>query len=102
MAAGGHELNERVLIVVAHPDDEALGCGGTIARHVASGDLVHVCFLTDGVGARGDDAGAVARRNAAARQAVAILGGSEPAFHAFPDNRLDRVDLLTVVKTVEF
>jgi len=94
-------LNERVLVIVAHPDDEVLGCGGTIARHVASGDAVHICFLTDGVGARGDDVRAAARRNAAARRAVAILGGSELTFHAFPDNRLDRVDLLTVVKTIE-
>ena len=64
MAAGDGKLNERVLVIVAHPDDEVLGCGGTIARHVASGDAVHMCFLTDGVGARGDDAGAAARRNA--------------------------------------
>ena len=101
MAAGDGKLNERVLVIVAHPDDEVLGCGGTIARHVASGDAVHMCFLTDGVGARGDDAGAAARRNAAARRAVALLGGLEPVFNAFPDNQLDRVDLLTVVKAIE-
>ncbi len=41
-----------ILIVAAHADDEALGCSGTIAKHVASGDKVHVLFMTDGVSAR--------------------------------------------------
>ena len=34
-----------VLVVAAHPDDEVLGCGGTIARHADSGDQVHVLIV---------------------------------------------------------
>ena len=43
-----------VLVVAAHADDEVLGCGGSLARHVAEGDRVHVVYLADGVTARGD------------------------------------------------
>ena len=39
---------QRVLVVAPHPDDEALGCGGTIMRHIASGDSVAVLIVTDG------------------------------------------------------
>ena len=42
-----------VLVVVAHTDDETLGLGGTIAKHVENGDIVYGVSMTDGVGARG-------------------------------------------------
>jgi LmbE family N-acetylglucosaminyl deacetylase len=90
-----------VLVVSAHPDDEALGAGGTIARHVAGGDEVHLLFLTDGVGARGRDEQAARRRASAANRAAAILGAQPPSFLSFPDNRLDGVDRLDIVQAIE-
>lgn len=99
MIAGGP-----ILVVAAHPDDEALGCGGTMARHAAAGDAVHVIFLTDGVSARSDDtaslAGRAERKNAA-RQAAKLLGASEPIFFDFPDNQLDTVPLLHLAQSIE-
>ncbi|MDL0120428.1 PIG-L family deacetylase [Halobacterium salinarum] len=44
-----------VLCVVPHPDDEVLGAGATMARHVEDGDEVHVCILPDGVTSRYDE-----------------------------------------------
>lgn len=93
-----------VLVIAAHPDDEALGCGGTMARHAAAGEAVHVLFLADGVGARdgsGASAEALARRTAAAAAACQALGAMAPRSAGFPDNRLDGVDLLDVVKVIE-
>ncbi len=91
-----------ILVVAAHADDEALGCGGSIARHAAEGDVVRVLFLADGVSSRdaGGDAQAQ-RRLAAAQQAAEILGVRAQRFLALPDNRLDTVALLDVVRPLE-
>ncbi len=43
---------QRVLVIAPHPDDEVIGCGGTILRHVAQGDDVHVAYVTDGSASR--------------------------------------------------
>jgi len=91
----------KVLIVAAHPDDEALGCGGTIARHVERGDVVDVLFVADGVSARGADAQALARRQDAARKATSILGTQPPHFLDLPDNQLDSVPLIEVTQAIE-
>ena len=40
--------NKKVLVFVAHQDDETIGCGGTIAKWSNQGAEVHVCFMTDG------------------------------------------------------
>jgi N-acetylglucosamine malate deacetylase 1 len=94
-------MSETVLAVVAHPDDEVLGAGGTLARHAAKGDAVHIVFLADGVGARGEDKAAVERRVKAARLAASALGAREPEFLGLPDNRLDRLELLDIVQPIE-
>lgn len=94
----------RILVVGAHPDDEALGCGGTIARHAAAGDPVHLLFLADGVSSRGGEAGSraeVERRAAAAADAAKILGAEPPRLLGLPDNRLDGVPLLEIVQAIE-
>ena len=89
-----------VLIVAAHPDDEALGCGGTIARHTAAGDIVHVLFLSDGVSSRGNKEG-LAERNEAAEKALDILGVNSVSYAMFPDNAMDGLPLIDIVKKVE-
>lgn len=92
----------KVLVVAAHPDDEVLGCGGTIARHVANGDQVCAMFLTDGVGARGQGDDVAVRRREACQRASAILGITADRHEGLPDNELDGLPLLGVVRAVEF
>ena len=42
----------KVLICVAHPDDEVLGMGGTLSKHSSNGDKIHVVYLTSGITSR--------------------------------------------------
>jgi len=98
---------QRVLVVAAHPDDEVLGCGGTIARHVRNGDIVHIAILGEGVTSRRKqrdakaDAAALAALRADIRKAARCLGSPGFTLHDFPDNRFDTVPLLEIVKAVE-
>lgn len=97
-----------VLVVVAHPDDEVLGCGGTIARYARDGHAVHVLVLADGVGARyatsASDAARAperARRTDALHRAAGILGVSGVEVADFPDNAMDTVPILHVAQRIE-
>ncbi|HEY8357826.1 MAG TPA: PIG-L deacetylase family protein [Ramlibacter sp.] len=95
-------MSRTVLVVAAHTDDEVLGCGGTLARHVAEGDSVHAIFLADGVSSRDGAAhGEAERRDAAARHAHQILGLASATCLGMPDNKLDSLPLLQIVQSLE-
>jgi len=95
-------MSKVVLVVAAHADDEVLGCGGTIARHVAEGDTVHTVFLADGVSSRqGADLDDLSQRLAATEQARQILGITSNTFLGLPDNRLDGMPLIEIVQALE-
>lgn len=95
-------MSKTVLVVAAHTDDEALGCGGTIARHVAEGDTVYAVFLADGVTSRPDATSEeLEERNSAASRAHDALGIKKAYMLGFPDNRMDGVLLLDIVQKLE-
>ena len=69
--------NQNILIIVAHPDDETIGMGGTIAMHSAKGDNVFCASLTDGLGSRKSSSiKQLSLRKKAAESAAKILGFS--------------------------
>jgi len=99
-------VSMNVCCVIAHPDDETLGAGATLARHAANGDDVHVLLLSDGVTSRYDERTDAAEREIEqrrdrAREACDHLGADSVSFHEFPDNQFDTVALLDIVQTVE-
>jgi len=89
-----------ILAIAAHPDDEALGVAGTLARHVDDGDAVHIVFLADGEGSRGS-VDNLSERRSAAQKAGDIIGATSVSFEDFPDNKMDSVALLDVAQAVE-
>ncbi|WP_378950613.1 PIG-L deacetylase family protein [Pelosinus sp. sgz500959] len=99
---------KKILVIAAHPDDEVLGCGATMAKHVQAGDKVDVVILGEGITSRDNirnreqHSKLFLELQQSAKRANDILGVSTVTFGTFPDNRMDSLDLLDVVKTIEF
>ena len=100
-------LGVSVLVIAAHPDDEVLGCGGTIACHADVGDQVRVLIVAEGATSRqqqrdrnqaSDELSALAQ---AAKNAGTILGARGVELLDLPDNRLDSLDRLDLNKQIE-
>ena len=88
-------MGRTVLVIAPHGLDEALGCGGAMARHTDDGDEVHVLILF------GDGTGRDAVRRVNALVAAQILGASPPMFAGFTENRSDTIPLVEIVGAIE-
>ncbi len=95
-------MKSNILIIVAHPDDEAIGMGGTISKHVSRGDNVFVLPMTDGVSSRKEtNKKQIILRANEARISSECLGFKWLNNAGFDDNRMDNYPLLDVVKSIE-
>tara|TARA_A100000164_G_C21844727_1_gene741918 strand:+ start:527 stop:1234 length:708 start_codon:yes stop_codon:yes gene_type:complete len=99
-------MKNKILIISAHPDDEVLGCGGTVAKHSLNGERVEQIFVSDGESARDkisikNKQKTINSRLHAAKKAAKILGIKNTTSINFPDNRLDSIPLLEIVKELE-
>lgn len=90
----------KVLVIAAHPDDELLGVGGTIAWHVDRGDDVQTCIVSEGATARYEDEARSSLKSAAI-DAARVLGTPPPLFLDYPDQRLDTFPILDVIQRIE-
>ena len=96
----------KILIVAAHPDDEVLGCGGTIARMSKEGHDISIAILGEGITSRylqREDADKKMVRNLHKRshQVAKIFGVKDLQLFDLPDNRFDTIALLDIVKILE-
>ena len=93
--------NNKILCIVAHPDDEALGVGGTLIRHNEIGDKVYVVILSDGEGSKLKEEEKNIFRNNNAENWSKITGCNLYSIFDFPDQRLDKVPQLDIVQKLE-
>ena len=95
------------LVIAAHPDDEVLGCGATIARLADEGWAVHVVIVAEGAPSRNTKRDPAMHEQElselakCAEVANGILGSASVKLLSLPDNRMDGMELLDVVKIVE-
>src|ERR1700694_2844427 len=88
-----------ILVIAAHPDDEVLGCGGTIALHAKSGDRVAVVIVCEGESLRYGTEGV--GQKAHIQNASQALGVHDTRLLALPDQRLDTLTLTELITPLE-
>ena len=98
---------KRILVIAAHPDDELLGCGGTIAKLLSKGCAFKIIFIGEGSSCRFHDPScegaqaAIAKRNKCAKDALNSLGVSDYEFNDLLCGRLDQTPIIEINKIIE-
>tara|TARA_B100000700_G_scaffold326960_1_gene440074 strand:- start:1002 stop:1688 length:687 start_codon:yes stop_codon:yes gene_type:complete len=94
---------KNVLVVASHPDDEVLGCGGTIYNLKKKGAKISALFLSDGESSRKHSKinKLILERKNQAIKAGKILGIKNISFGNFPDNSMDTVPILKIIQFIE-
>jgi len=90
----------KILIIAAHPDDEVLGCFGTVARLIKEGYEAYTLILSEGKTARGEEKN-IDKLKTEMIKANQHIGIKEVFQKKFPDNSFDSIKLLNIVKEIE-
>jgi len=90
---------KKILVIAAHPDDEILGCGGTVKRHVDNGDYVCSVVVCEGESLR--NVNQQSKNISHAKLAARVLGVSDLRELSFPDQRLDTFTLTDIISPLE-
>ena len=99
-------MSKKILIVAAHPDDEVLGCFGTVSRLIKEGYEAYTLILGEGKTSRLDTRKIEENKeqleilNDEIKKANDIIGIKKCFVYDFPDNRFDSVDLLDIIKVI--
>ena len=93
------QVKKKILVLAAHPDDETLGCGATIAKLSKEGHDINLLTFTDGESSRNKKK--IINRNKCLEKVSKILGIKKYSFGNFPDNQMDSLPLLKICKFIE-
>ena len=97
---------KKILIIAAHPDDEVLGCFGTVSRLIQEGYEAYTLILGEGKTSRDEERQVENKKdeitilNNEIQNANNTIGIKKVFIESFPDNRFDSVDLLDIVKVI--
>ncbi|MBF0479347.1 MAG: PIG-L family deacetylase [Candidatus Omnitrophica bacterium] len=94
-------MSQNVLVVAVHPDDETLGCGGTILKHRQAGDQVYWLIVTAMRQEEGYKAEQIAARNKEIEQVASEFGMSQTFQLNFPTRKLDTVSPHLFIEKVQ-
>lgn len=99
-------MSKKILIVVAHADDEVLGCFGTVSKLIKDGYEAYTLILGEGKTSRDEQRSIENNKkqiellDLEIQKANNTIGIKKVFYESFPDNRFDSVDLLDIIKVI--
>lgn len=96
----------KVSVVAAHPDDELIGVGGTILKHISNGDKIQILIICEGKSSRymkfeDMDRSILDYYHGETTSAMKIMKIDNYQVCNYPNNRLDTMPLLDIIKTIQ-